>query len=116
MAECFGEDESMARYEEKKKLREKQRNKQKKGANKSGRTQVSYGFLAPLIAIFSFIPLVVYVHEFDTKLGVFDWYPANAETQYDFYLHCKMVLLIGACIYMIGALLVKYGLLHQKVQ
>lgn len=116
MVECFGEDKSMARYEEKKKLREKQRNKQKKGANKSNRTQVSYGFLAPLIAIFSFIPLVVYGHEFDTKLGVFDWYPANAETQYDFYLHSKMVLLIGACVYMIGALIVQYVLLHQKVQ
>lgn len=94
----------MAKYEEKKKKREKERQKfQKKQDRKANAAGASYWFLAPLIMIFSFIPLVVYAYKFDTHLGSFDWY-VHTETQVDLFLHSKMVLFLMTCVYIIGTL------------
>lgn len=93
----------MAKYEEKKKQKEQENHRLQKKASamKSG---TSYWLLAPLIAVFSFIPLVMHYYEYDPKLQGFNWF-AGSDTQVDLSLHCKMVLLIICSIYILGMLL-----------
>lgn len=94
----------MTRYEEKKKRRDKEKQKEQKKQSRKEDTEVlaSYWLLAPLIAIAVIIPMVMKSYQYDPKLQGFDWY-VGTERQTDYFLHCKMVLLIITEVYILGA-------------
>lgn len=83
----------MANYDAKKAKREQMRKKE-------ATSMASWWFLAPLIAILAFIPLITYYYRYDTKLGTFDWFTPG-DTAVDFFLHYKMVFVLIACGFML---------------
>lgn len=74
----------------------------------------SYWLQAPLIAIVAIIPLIVYYHVYDTGLGGYEWF-GGSDAQVDFYLYCKMFLLLIACGYMVLVLLFQHFFEDHKM-
>ncbi len=60
----------------------------------------SLGLLLPIITLLAVVPLITYMHSYDTNLAQFDWYTSWAETV-DFFLYYKMVWIIIACVLMV---------------
>lgn len=83
----------MANYDAKK--AKKEALKQKEELNTA-----SWWFLAPIIAILAFIPLITHYHKYDTRLGSFDWFFLS-EISVDFFLYYKMVFVLIASGFMI---------------
>ncbi|WP_281532040.1 O-antigen ligase family protein [Anaerocolumna aminovalerica] len=57
-------------------------------------------YILPLILILSVLPLIMYLHEFDSGLSGFSWYPDNSE-QLDIFLYCKQFFFITVCCIML---------------
>lgn len=57
-------------------------------------------YILPLILIMSVLPLIMYLHEFDSGLSGFSWYPDSNE-QLDIFLYCKQIFFITVCCIML---------------
>ncbi len=73
---------------------------QNKRAKSKPEPKFSLGLLAPVIALLAIIPLITFMHDYDTHLGEFEWYTSYTEAV-DFFLYYKMVWIIIACVYML---------------
>lgn len=73
-----------------------------KNKNRRQQTEKKFplGLLLPIIALLAVIPLITFMHQYDTNLSQFEWYTSYAET-IDFFLYFKMVWIIIACVYML---------------
>lgn len=43
--------------------------------------------MIPVILMMGFVPLLVHMYSYNSNLSQFDWFPANSDTQTDFFLH-----------------------------
>lgn len=64
----------------------------------------------PIVAAIGIVPLIVHIYSYQTGLSVFDWFPNNSETQAEFFMHWKSVVMIALGVIMIGIML------YQKVK
>lgn len=69
--------------------------------------------LLPIIAFLAVIPLITYMHEYNTNLGQFEWYSSYIDAV-DFFLYYKMVWLIITCVLMIFCLIYLFFAEEQK--
>ena len=76
--------------------------------NRKGNTNVSNGFLLPIILVIGFIPLIVHVYEYDPNLSQFDWFPNLNGPLSDIFLAWKMVAITVIGSIMILLLLYSY--------
>lgn len=51
-------------------------------------------YLLPIILMMGFIPLIVHMYQYNSNLSQFDWFPADADMQMDFFLVWKMIALV----------------------
>lgn len=72
------------------------------------------GLLLPIIALLAVIPLITFMHSYNTQLSQFEWYTSLEET-IDFFLYYKMVWIIIACVYIIFCLFYLYFVAEQKL-
>lgn len=87
---------------------QKNKNRQKQPEKK-----FPLGLLLPIIAVLAVIPMITFMHSYDTNLGQFDWYTSYTET-IDFFLYYKMVWLIITCVLMIFCLVYLFFAEEQK--
>lgn len=73
----------------------------------------SLGLLLPIIAVLTVIPLITYMHNYNTNLGQFEWYSSYTEAV-DFFLYYKMVWIIVVCILMLFCLVYLFFAEEQK--
>lgn len=57
-------------------------------------------YILPLILIMSVLPLIMYLHKFDSGLSSFSWH-SNSSGQLDIFLYCKQVFFITVCCIML---------------
>lgn len=57
-------------------------------------------YMLPLIIIMSILPLIMYLHVFDSGLSSFSWY-LNSNMELDIFLYCKQIFFIMICIAML---------------
>ena len=72
------------------------------------KTKASNLVLIPIMLMMGFIPLIVHMYQYNANLSQFDWFPAGADSQVDFFFGWKMVAIIVVGIVMIGILLYRY--------
>ena len=87
----------------------------KKKPKQSSNTEKKYpiGLLLPVIAILAVIPLVTFLHQYNTNLTQFDWYTSVSDG-IDFFLYNKMICFIIACCCMIFCLIYMIVAEEQK--
>ncbi len=87
----------------------------KKKPKQISNTEKKYpiGLLLPVIAILAVIPLVTFLHQYNTNLKQFDWYTSVSDG-IDFFLYNKMVCFIVACCCMIFCLIYMIVAEEQK--
>jgi len=69
--------------------------------------------LIPLSFALGYIPLVVYIHEYDSGFEAFDWFPASEDgIMYDFFLYHKSVLIVLTAAVMLA--LAGYDLIKKR--
>ena len=90
-------------------------NKNKK-PSKDNKTEKKYplGILLPVIAVLAIIPLVTFMHQYNTNLTQFDWY-TSVDKAFDFFLYNKMFCFIIACCCMIFCLIYIFFIYEQKM-
>lgn len=64
--------------------------------------------LWPIIIVLGFIPLLVHMYNYDSRLSQFEWFPDGAVLQADFFLYYKMIALILIGIVMISILIYRF--------
>lgn len=68
--------------------------------------------LLPSILALGYVPLIVYMKSYDTRLSVFDWFPSGSESQVDFFLYYKMIAIVLLGVTM--TILLSYKYLQSK--
>lgn len=69
-------------------------------------------YILPLILIMSILPLIMYLHVFDSGLSDFSWYSSNGD-QIDIFLFYKQIFFIVICLIMLLFMLWK-GFIERK--
>ena len=80
------------------------KNKKKPAQNNKTEKKYPLALLLPVIAVLAIIPLVTFMHQYNTNLTQFDWY-TSVDKAFDFFLYNKMVCFIIACCCMIFCLI-----------
>lgn len=86
-----------------------------KNKNRQKQPEKKYplGLLLPIIAILAVIPLITFMHTYNTNLSQFEWYSSWTDTV-DFFLYYKMVWAIIACVFMIFCMVYLFFAEEQK--
>ncbi len=69
-------------------------------------------YILPLVLIMSILPLIMYLHEYNSGLSGFSWYPSNDELL-DIFLYYKQVFFITICSIMLLLMFWK-GFIEKK--
>lgn len=72
--------------------------------------------MIPIILMMGFVPLLVHMYSYNANLSQFDWFPANSDTQTDFFFAWKMIGIIVIAVVMVGILVYKYYVKNEKLK
>ena len=72
--------------------------------------------MIPIILMMGFVPLLVHMYSYNANLSQFDWFPANSDTQTDFFFAWKMIGIIAIAVVMVGILVYKYYVKNEKLK
>lgn len=76
--------------------------------NENKNTSKANKLLIPIIILMGFIPAIVHMYSYNANLSQFDWFPASADSQTDFFFAWKMVAIIIVGVVMLAILAVRY--------
>ena len=62
--------------------------------NNNTKTKKRNTQLLPIILMMGFVPLIVHMFSYNANLSQFDWFPAESDSQIDFFFGWKMVAII----------------------
>lgn len=82
----------------------------------NGDAKASNKLLIPIILLMGFVPLIVHMYEYNTKLSQFDWFPNNSESQSDFFFAWKMIAIIILGLVMIAIMAYRYFKKKEKLR
>lgn len=64
--------------------------------------------MIPVILMMGFVPLLVHMYSYNSNLSQFDWFPANSDTQTDFFFAWKMIAIVIIGVLMAAILLYRH--------
>ena len=70
----------------------------------------------PVILMMGFVPLLVHMYSYNSNLSQFDWFPANSDTQTDFFFAWKMIAIVIIGVVMAAILLYRHYVKKETLQ
>ena len=72
--------------------------------------------MIPVILMMGFVPLLVHMYSYNSNLSQFDWFPANSDTQTDFFFAWKMIAIVIIGVVMAAILLYRHYVKKETLQ
>ena len=72
--------------------------------------------MIPVILMMGFVPLLVHMYSYNSNLSQFDWFPANSDTQTDFFFAWKMIVIVIIGVLMAAILLYRHYVKKETLQ
>ena len=72
--------------------------------------------MIPVILMMGFVPLLVHMYSYNSNLSQFEWFPANSDTQTDFFFAWKMIAIIIIGVVMAAILLYRHYVKKETLQ
>ena len=72
--------------------------------------------MIPVILMMGFVPLLVHMYSYNSNLSQFDWFPANSDTQTDFFFAWKMIAIVIIGVLMAAILLYRHYVKKETLQ
>ena len=72
--------------------------------------------MIPVILMMGFVPLLVHMYSYNSNLSQFEWFPANSDTQTDFFFAWKMIAIVIIGVVMVAILLYRHYVKKETLQ
>lgn len=72
--------------------------------------------MIPVILMMGFVPLLVHMYSYNSNLSQFEWFPANSDTQTDFFFAWKMIAIVIIGVVMAAILLYRHYVKKETLQ